>query len=216
MPGPLFDALPPGVTGAGSLTGLPRRSQPAAARSLADRHLWTHLDVMDVPFAGRTGIPPTALGELTRAAGRSDVHLMVENPEALLTAVLAARPDRVTIHLERLDDPAGTAHRLRAAGVSPWLAAGPDSDDELAAGVAADFDGILVMLIRPGSSDPAAPGRTGSVRRLAHHHAVGVDGGVSADNLGRWLDAGARYVVAGRGLFGAGSGLPAGPEGATT
>jgi pentose-5-phosphate-3-epimerase len=59
------------------------------------------------------------------------------------------------------------------------------------------------MLVSPGARDTAADlDLLAKVRQLQEHIPVGVDGGVTAANAGHCLQAGARYLVAGRSLLG--------------
>ncbi|MTD16296.1 hypothetical protein GIS00_20355 [Nakamurella sp. YIM 132087] len=197
----LFDGLPSGATPAGSLTGVPAGRRITAAGLLRASAMWTHIDVMDVPFAGRTGVPVHEIAALVAVSHRVDVHLMVERPDDMLSAVAAGGPDRITVHLERLADPAGTAKTIRELGPSPWLAVSPETSPVEVEAVARHFDGVLVMLLTPGSTGSARTGRLHIAARLCGLGHVGVDGGVDATNLPDVLDAGVGYVVAGRALI---------------
>jgi pentose-5-phosphate-3-epimerase len=58
------------------------------------------------------------------------------------------------------------------------------------------------MLIDPGSTDLADSALVGRVASVSCRATVGVDGGVTDAVIDACLAAGARYVVAGRRLFG--------------
>jgi pentose-5-phosphate-3-epimerase len=62
-------------------------------------------------------------------------------------------------------------------------------------------DGLLVMLIDPGTTEQSDPALLTKVTRARATLPVGVDGGVGEANLGAVLAAGATYVVIGRRLF---------------
>jgi pentose-5-phosphate-3-epimerase len=68
------------------------------------------------------------------------------------------------------------------------------------AGVLAAFDGLLVMLIAPGTAARADPRLLPKVATAARHVTAGVDGGMTPPMAAASVRHGARYVVAGRAL----------------
>jgi pentose-5-phosphate-3-epimerase len=64
-----------------------------------------------------------------------------------------------------------------------------------------DVDGTLVMFIKPGMKQRADPAHLAKVSRLARILPVGVDGGITPDIAAQCFQAGACYVVSGRGLL---------------
>ncbi len=197
----LFDPLPAGVQRAGSLTALPSAAREPAARHLENRGFWTHIDVMEPDFAGRWGVPPGEVAGLCSLSHQVDVHLMVAEPSAYLPEVLAARPSRVTVHVERMADPAALAEQIRAAGADPWLAAAPETDPTVILAAAGHFGGVLLLLIPPGSTAAPDHCRLELARRLAATSRVGIDGGVTAAIIALAAGLSLTYVVAGRELM---------------
>jgi ribulose-phosphate 3-epimerase len=192
------------ATLAGSLLAAAPERRVDEARELTAARAWCHVDVMDGRFTPHKGLPVTTIRRLADAGcGPVDVHLMVADPLPVLESVLAYPPDRVTVHLESTNDPEALAQTIRDADCSPWLAISPRTAHEASVEHLAAFDGILIMLVQPGSRDTEADlGLLAKVRELRTHIPVGVDGGVTEANVAGCMRAGATYVVAGRSLLG--------------
>jgi len=193
-----------GATLAGSLLAAGPGPLVETGRALTDAGAWCHVDVMDGIFTPHKGLRVATLRELGSAGcGPIDAHLMLADPEPLLTSVLRHLPDRVTVHLESNGSPEAMAHRIRDAGSSPWLAISPHTPYLACVEHLDAFDGALVMLVSPGTRDTTADlDLLAKVRQLQQHIPVGVDGGVTDGNARQCLQAGARYLVSGRSLLG--------------
>ncbi|MDI3418644.1 beta/alpha barrel domain-containing protein [Streptomyces luteolus] len=189
----------PGAALAGSLYAVPPQHRPAAAQLLADQQHWVHADV----FADRrTGVGVDQIRDLADAGtGPVDVHLLTAGALDALDAVSRPGIARITFPYEGVPDAPAVAETIRASAVSPWLALAPDTSLESCADVLPYVDGLLVMLIEPGTRGSSDPALLGKVRQAAPTTPVGVDGGVGEDNLDRVLAAGATYIVIGRRLF---------------
>lgn len=188
-----------GVAVSGSLYALPPAHRPFLARLLAEQQMWVHADV----FADRqAGVSLDLIKELADSgAGLIDVHLLAAEALDALDIVCYPKIARVTFPFEGVSDPPMIAARIRAAGVSPWLAIAPGTTLAACADALPHIDGLLVMLIEPGSSDQSDPALLAKVSQASAALPVGVDGGVGENNLSDVLAAGATYVVIGRRLF---------------
>ncbi|SNT35782.1 hypothetical protein [Rhodococcoides kyotonense] len=165
------------------------------ARTLVDAGIAVHADVM-APHEGLpSGVTVEELAELAAIVPREllGIHLIgtAEGVEPLLPLV----PDCADLYVPygiHVDRP---TTRIWAA---LW--------DEFGANIpAADefdgYDGLLIMLLEPGTSGAADPSRLALSRVLAPHIAVAVDGGVTPELIPQCLDAGVSTVVVGRALL---------------
>ena len=75
----------------------------------------------------------------------------------------------------------------------------PDKPGTDEAGIA--IDGVLVMLIEPGTDQTANLAHLEKVERLARSVPVAVDGGVTRRITAKCLKLGARYAISGRDLL---------------
>ncbi|NVN03533.1 MULTISPECIES: beta/alpha barrel domain-containing protein [Asaia] len=184
----------------GSLYAAPAHERLAMADALARAHLWAHADF----FApGAEGVDLTTMDAiLAREHGLLDAHLL--NNDALVWFdSLATRPlDRLTLPLETDADLHSAIATLRHRRISPWLALAPQSTIAEAEPFLESVDGVLVMLIAPGTKDAASLSLLDKNRALrARGVTNGVDGGVTAETLPRIVQAGASYLVIGRSML---------------
>lgn len=157
-----------------------------------------HLDVMDGRFVGEVSLPLEAVRAVrAKTELPLDVHLMVEDPAAVLDDWIAAGVQRIAFHLEATPDPAGPLARIRAAGLVAGLVVLPDTP-------LARLDPWLdrVGLVNPLGVNPVA--RTGfdeaTFERIGQlvrwREARGLDFRIQADG-GVWEKTRDRLVAAG-------------------
>lgn len=179
-----------------------------AAQALSEAGLDVHVDVM----AESEGLPAgVSLAELNRIADTVDparigVHL-IGSPDfvdTILQSVLAVRPGVVFLPWAAFS--AERAAAVRAAGSQAWIAMWREWDglDESSTPEWPSApDGVLVMLIEPGTKDRCALGRLAVVSACAGDLPVAVDGGVTESVAELCVTAGASSIVVGRALLAA-------------
>jgi pentose-5-phosphate-3-epimerase len=190
---------------AGSIYAVEPAERAVTAAAMAAAGLDIHVDVM----AENEGLPAgVSLAELTDIAAavapaRLDVHL-IGSPgfvDATLPAVLDTRPAKVFLPWAAFTEQ--RAHAVRAAGSSAWIALWREWDG--LTGVSPRWpaapDGVLVMLIEPGTRNRCRVDRLGIVTACAPQLPVIVDGGVTEDIAPLCLSAGVESMVVGRGLL---------------
>ena len=130
-----------------------------------------------------------------------EAHLMVTDPLEWFRPLVGTRMTRCIFHIEPLDDPAAVAEEIINAGIVPGAALNPDTAVEKAADCLPLLGVVLVMTVTPGFYGspfiPEALGKAAEIKRLAPHVTVGIDGGVSMDNLDLAREAGVDYVCVG-------------------
>ena len=184
---------------AGSLYAVAASDRAAAAQLLSRRGLWIHADVFSDSRIGVSVDLITRLAE--EGTGPIDVHLLTEGALEALDVVCRPGVARVTFPYEGTDDVEAVAARVRAVGAQPWLAISPGTQIDECRDDLAHVDGLLVMLIEPGTRESADLAHLTKVETVHMQRTAGVDGGVNEGNLERVLMAGTRYVVVGRRLF---------------
>ncbi len=169
---------------------------------------WIHLDVMDGHFVPNLTIGPAVVRALRdRTTATFDAHLMVAPVDRYLADFVEAGADRVTVHAEAGPHLHRTVQAVRDLGVPVGVALNPATPVTAVEDVLDDVDLVLVMSVNPGFGGQRFIGR--SLDRLRQVHRliggrpveVQVDGGVTPDNAGAIVEAGATVLVAGSSVF---------------
>jgi hypothetical protein len=190
---------------AGSVYAAPE-SRVAAAQALADTGLDVHVDVMAVSEGLPAGVSLAELQMISTAVDREriGVHLIGsgEFADAVLPKILALRPGVVFLSWRAFTSE--RAHAIRAAGGSAWIAVWREWDGLADPQWPAEPDGVLVMLIEPGTSDRCRLDRLSLVTACTTRFSelpVAVDGGVTEEIAPLCAAAGVQQMVVGRALL---------------
>jgi ribulose-phosphate 3-epimerase len=138
-----------------------------------------------------------------------DCHLMIEQPDRWAPAYAEAGVDSVTFHIEAAAAPVRLARELRRLGARSGIAVRPATPVEPLEDLLPEVDMLLVMTVEPGFGgqeflDMCLP-KIRRARQLVSTSGldiwVQVDGGVSAETIGRCAEAGADVFVAGSAVY---------------
>ncbi|HVZ36887.1 MAG TPA: ribulose-phosphate 3-epimerase, partial [Polyangiaceae bacterium] len=171
---------------------------------------WIHVDVVDGRFAPHLTFGPSTVRAVRRATQLPvDVHLMVEEPERYLEVFIRAGADILTVHGEACRDLPGTLARIRALGARAGVALKPETAVDGLSKLTSSFDLVLLLCVSPGqggqSFQESQLPRIAAVRELVERAGrsieIEVDGGVSPENAGRIVRAGASVLVSGSKIF---------------
>jgi ribulose-phosphate 3-epimerase len=168
---------------------------------------FVHIDVMDGCFCPQLTVGPPVIGAL-KSRLRKDVHLMIEEPLEKVGSYVDAGADVVTFHVEATRHP----HRvLQVLGprVTRGIAINPGTPVNVVEPLLDDVELVLVLAVNPGwSGQRFAPGterRLAAVRELIERSGrnvmLGVDGGVTRENVGSIAAMGVDVIVAGSAVF---------------
>lgn len=172
-----------------------------------------HVDVMDGHFVPNISFGATVMKSLVgKTALPFDVHLMIEEPDRYLKEFVTDQTEYVTVHAEacvHLDRTLKTIHDM---GVKAGVALNPATSLRVLDWVLELADQVLIMSVNPGfGGQSLLPYTLEKVRETAALRgrpefrnpelAIGLDGGVNLENLGRALEAGADILVAGNSVF---------------
>jgi ribulose-phosphate 3-epimerase len=169
-----------------------------------------HVDVMDGHFVPNLTIGPPVIKAL-RAVTRLplDVHLMVDEPDALLPAFIDAGSDNLTVHVEACRHLHRTIQSIKEAGVQASVVLNPATPLQMLHEILPDVHMVLLMSVNPGFGGQSfIPSTLDKIRALkqeitARHLdvAIEVDGGVKIDNARMIREAGADVLVVGTAIF---------------
>ena len=169
---------------------------------------WIHLDVMDGHFVPNLTFGPPLINALrSRSQKCFDTHLMVSNPDRLLPEYAAAGSDIITVHAEACPHLDRSLSHIRELGCKAGVSVNPHTPIDGLQHVLDRLDLILVMTVNPGfggqSFINAMLDKITAVKAMIGNRpiTIEVDGGITADNAGKVVAAGARALVAGSAVF---------------
>ena len=169
-----------------------------------------HVDVMDNHFVPNLTLGLPVVESLRKVTGQMlDIHLMIEDPDRWAPAYAEAGAESVTFHVEAAGAPVRLARELRRLGARASMALKPATPIEGYADILGEVDMVLLMTVEPGFGgqkflDLVLP-KIRRTRELIGDRPIWlqVDGGVSAETIGRCAEAGADTFVAGSAVYSA-------------
>jgi ribulose-phosphate 3-epimerase len=169
---------------------------------------WIHVDVMDGHFVPNITIGPDAVKALRPITKKPlDVHLMIAPCDPYLEAFAKAGADLITVHVESGPHVHRSLQAIHALGKKAGVTMNPATPTSSIEHVIDIVDLILVMSVNPGFGGqafiPSAIDKIRELRAMAGARPVDieVDGGVTADNAAKVVQAGANVLVAGSAVF---------------
>jgi len=169
---------------------------------------WIHVDVMDGHFVPNISIGPAVVQAIRPLTGKTlDVHLMIAPCDPYLEAFAKAGADIITVHVESGPHVHRSLQAIRALGKKAGVTMNPATPVSSIENVIDMVDLILIMSVNPGFGGqkfiPAALDKLREVRTLigARPIDIEVDGGVTAENAAKVVQAGANVLVAGSAVF---------------
>ena len=169
---------------------------------------WVHLDVMDGHFVPNISFGPAAIAAMRPHSTKVfDTHLMIAPCDPYLEAFAKAGSDIITVHVEAGPHVHRSLQAIRALGKKAGVTMNPGTPISTIEHVIDLVDLILIMSVNPGFGGqafiPAALDKIRDARALAGARPIDieVDGGVTADNAAKVVQAGANVLVAGTSIF---------------
>jgi len=175
-----------------------------------------HVDVMDGCFTPVMTVGPPFVRAL-KTPLLKDVHLMIREPLATLADYVASGADIITVHQEscthihRVLQALGTMKHAAdpARGIVRGLALNPGTPLDTVEPLLPEMDLLVLLAVNPGWSGQKFI--AGTFDRMARAQAMiaasgrpivlGVDGGVTRDNVAAIAAAGAELIVTGSAVF---------------
>lgn len=171
---------------------------------------WFHLDVMDGRFVPNISFGLPVVEQIRKATTKIlDVHLMIVEPEKYTEAFKAAGADRLSVHIEACPHLHRNIQQIKQLGMKAGVAINPHTPVSLLQDIIADIDTVLIMSVNPGfGGQKFIPHTLPKIKELkqmitqgGHNVLIEIDGGVTAENAGEIISAGADVLVAGSNVF---------------
>lgn len=172
---------------------------------------WLHLDVMDGDFVPSISFGMPVIKSLRKQSSLFfDVHMMVTEPVRYIDDMAAAGADMMTVHVEACKHLHRTVQAIKARGMKAGVVLNPATSLSALDYILEDVDMVLLMSVNPGfGGQKYIPTMTAKIQELKKiivakglNVDIEVDGGITPDNVGEVLKAGANVIVAGSAVFG--------------
>ncbi len=168
---------------------------------------WLHVDVMDAHFVPNLTFGPDFIKAMHASTSMPlDIHLMVTDPELVMSRFELREGDSLTVHVELDRSFADLSASVRAKGCRFGLAVNPDTPVEALEKHTGLFDSITLMLVHPGYAgaklvegilDKVALARKWLDSKGLQDVLISVDGSVSAERAALMAGMGASIFVGG-------------------
>lgn len=173
---------------------------------------WFHLDVMDGRFVPNISFGLPVISAISAKATKTlDVHLMIVEPEKFFEAFAQAGANVLSVHYEASTHLHRSLQAIKKLGMKAGVAINPHTPVRLLEDVIGDIDVVCMMSVNPGFGGQKFIFKTLDKIRVLKQMIVDakagtlieIDGGVTLENAGEIVAAGADVLVAGNTVFSA-------------
>jgi ribulose-phosphate 3-epimerase len=171
---------------------------------------WLHIDVMDGHFVPNITIGPMVVKGLRPYTSQVfDTHLMIKDPKKYAKEFVDAGSDRITFHIEAIDDPKETIDYMKSLKVRVGVSIKPDTPVAKIAPYLPMLDQVLVMSVEPGFGGQEfimkSVLKIEELDRIRKKDSlsflIAVDGGINKETAVFCKKAGADVLIAGSYIF---------------
>ena len=167
-----------------------------------------HFDVMDGRFVPNLTMGPHVLEAIRRSTTLPiDVHLMMIEPEHMLSAFAQAGATRINVHWEACPNLHRTLQAIKALGCKTGVAINPHTPASFLSEILHMLDAVLVMTVNPGFGGqtflPETLPKIRALRQMIGEREIDivVDGGINTKTMEQVIEAGANVLIVGTALF---------------
>lgn len=171
---------------------------------------YIHIDVMDGAFVPNISFGMPVIKAIRPATDKVfDVHLMIEEPSRYIKEFVDAGADIITVHVEACKHLHRTIQLIKSFGIKAGVVLNPATSLSAVEEILPEVDMVLLMSVNPGfGGQKYIQTTTDKIRRLRQMITernldvdIEVDGGVTLENAGMLIEAGANVLVAGSAVY---------------
>ncbi|ABL64589.1 ribulose-phosphate 3-epimerase [Chlorobium phaeobacteroides] len=171
---------------------------------------WIHCDIMDGVFVPNITFGPFIVQAISRCTTMTiDTHLMIIDPDRFIADFIKAGSNQVTVHQEACPHLHRTIQLIKSLGAKAGVSINPGTTLATLESILPDLDLVLLMSVNPGfggqSFIPSSIDKIAALDRMRCDRnpemIIAVDGGITEDNAGVVVDAGADALIAGTAFF---------------
>ncbi|MEW6616218.1 MAG: ribulose-phosphate 3-epimerase [Thermodesulfobacteriota bacterium] len=165
---------------------------------------YVQVDFMDGVFVPSKSISLDALMGV-KIPLDMEAHLMVKEPNSYLASLKSMGTKKVIFHFEADPDPENVISNIRKLGMEAGLAVNPKTAISEFQSLVPQVGSFLFLSVDPGFyGSPFIPGVLDEIRRFRSQFLsafIGIDGGISLDNIKKVKAAGVDYACVGSRIF---------------
>jgi len=172
---------------------------------------YIHFDVMDGVFVPNISFGIPVIEHVNKIAEKPlDVHLMIVNPDHLISPFVKAGASIITVHYEACEHLHRTIQIIKDQGVKASVCLNPHTPVALLDDIITELDMVLLMSVNPGFGGQVFIENTykkvKQLKTLIEKNnsdcLIEVDGGVNFETGKKLFENGADVLVAGSFVFG--------------
>ena len=167
-----------------------------------------HFDIEDGSFTPQLNLGIKIISDVRKICTLPfDVHLMVNNPEWLISPLAEYGVNMISVHYEACPYPRRTLRKIQDFGIQAGLAFNPISTIPHIKTLMPYLNFILVLSTEPEDGqqnyipEVLEKIRLGKEQEGAREIIWEIDGGINKENLEEVIKAGADIIVSGRAIF---------------
>lgn len=173
---------------------------------------WLHLDVMDGRFVPNISFGFPVISAVQKKATKTlDVHLMILEPEKYIADFAKAGANYLSVHIEACPHLHRSVQMIHGEGMKAGVAINPHTPIAALEDTIADIDLVCMMSVNPGFGGQKFIPHTlkkitqlkALIQQTGSKALIEIDGGVTLENAGEIVKAGADVLVAGNTVFSA-------------
>lgn len=171
---------------------------------------WLHLDVMDGRFVPNISFGLPVIQQVTKISKKvNEVHLMILEPEKYAEAFRDAGAEHLIVHVEVCSHLHRNIEQIKSLGMKAGVAINPHTPVSFLKDILGDIDMVCMMSVNPGFGGQRFIPHTLTkikelkkmIQELKANVLIEIDGGVTVENAGAILTAGADALVVGNTVF---------------
>lgn len=176
---------------------------------------WVHFDIMDGKFVPSVTFNMTEVRNmLSHTKVTKDVHIMIENPKAMIKSYIDAGANYLTFHYEACKDNieiSAIIDMIHEYGAKAGLSIKPGTNPNVVLPFMSKLDLVLVMSVEPGKGGQKFIDKSIKKIKLLTKYKIKnnlekvliqVDGGINDKTSAECVKAGANVLVIGSYIFG--------------
>lgn len=169
-----------------------------------------HFDVMDGVFVPNISFGIPVIEHVKKIAQKPlDVHLMIVNPDSIISSFVKAGASIITVHYEACTHLHRTVQHIKNLGIKASVCLNPHTPVAVLEDIISELDMVLLMSVNPGFGGQVFIENTykkvrqlkSLIERSNPDCLIEIDGGVNYDTGKKLLNNGADVLVAGSFVF---------------